>query len=205
MFISLNVSKYPISERILLYDLLFGVVRFESYFLFTAHEEKHGFEVNNRCWLFCAVSQNAFTLSVTQNLVVNARGRTKFGGHCSLMKLPQFRCVWEISAVKRRWNLGRPFSTYHSDSGGYRKTSGRNSSKIKRLCLVRRNFCFTPGTAAVFVCRSRNELQQKKRCYWSEGRRALGRVKPGSSLHPSGERKKNEFPVRERNLVLYLL
>lgn len=75
------------------YDLLFGVVRFESYFLFTAHEEKHGFEVNNRCWLFCAVSQSAFTLSVTQNLVVNARGRTKFGGHCSLMKLPQFRCV----------------------------------------------------------------------------------------------------------------
>ncbi|CAN7996040.1 unnamed protein product, partial [Ixodes hexagonus] len=43
------------------YDLLFGVVRFESYFLFTAHEEKHGFEVDRRDRLLRTLVRNLYS------------------------------------------------------------------------------------------------------------------------------------------------
>ncbi|KAL1471094.1 hypothetical protein MTO96_023873 [Rhipicephalus appendiculatus] len=43
------------------YDLLFGVVRFEAYFLFTAYEEKHGFEVDRRDRLLRTLVRNLYS------------------------------------------------------------------------------------------------------------------------------------------------
>ncbi|XP_064456167.1 neuroligin-4, Y-linked-like isoform X2 [Ornithodoros turicata] len=43
------------------YDLLFGVVRFESYYMFSAHEEKHGFEVDRRDRILRTLVRNLYS------------------------------------------------------------------------------------------------------------------------------------------------